>query len=184
MNSCILMAQIIQNPELRYTSDNQTPIAQMLVQFDSLRAEEAPITLKVVGWGNFATEIKENYRTGDQVVIEGSLRMNVIDRSEGFKEKRAELTAYRIHKLAADANFESPVSDYSPSVDEHNSASSKTSDNVVMLRTNRSSTPMSEDNDLERDYETTTQPTFEPTRVPNQTAANSESEQDLDDIPF
>ncbi|NEP47384.1 MAG: single-stranded DNA-binding protein, partial [Moorea sp. SIO3C2] len=33
MNSCILMAQIIQDPELRYTSDNQTPLTQMLVQF-------------------------------------------------------------------------------------------------------------------------------------------------------
>ncbi|NEN97658.1 MAG: single-stranded DNA-binding protein, partial [Moorea sp. SIO3I7] len=84
MNSCILMAQIIQDPELRYTSENQTPLTQMLVQFSGLKAEESPSTLKVVGWGEYlANEIKTNYSTGDRVVIEGSLRMNVIERPEG-----------------------------------------------------------------------------------------------------
>ena len=33
MNSCILMAEIIQQPQLRYTPDNQLQIAEMLVQF-------------------------------------------------------------------------------------------------------------------------------------------------------
>jgi single-stranded DNA-binding protein len=99
MNSCILMAEIIQDPQLRYTSDNQTPIAEMLVQFPGLRDEDPPATLKVVGWGNLAQEIQEHYHTGDHVVIEGRLGMNMIDRPEGFKEKRAELTAQRIHRL-------------------------------------------------------------------------------------
>ena len=104
MNSCILMAEIVKNPELRYTPDNQTPIAEMHVQFLGLRAEDPPSTLKVVGWGNLAGEIKENYHEGDRIVIEGRLNMNTIERPEGFKEKRAELTASRIHKLGADTN--------------------------------------------------------------------------------
>ena len=33
MNSCILMAEIIKNPELRYTPDNQMAVADMFVQF-------------------------------------------------------------------------------------------------------------------------------------------------------
>ena len=108
MNSCILMAEIVQAPELRYTSDNQTPIAEMLVQFPGLRAEDPPATLKVVGWGNLAQEIQERYHQGDRVVIEGRLNMNTIDRPEGFKEKRAELTAQRIHTLGADVALEAP----------------------------------------------------------------------------
>lgn len=99
MNSCILMAQIIQDPELRYTADSQTPIAQMLVEFPSQRAEDPPARLRVVGWGNLANSIKENYALGDRVVIEGRLGMNTVERSEGFKEKRAELTVSRIYKL-------------------------------------------------------------------------------------
>jgi single-stranded DNA-binding protein len=52
MNSCVLMAEIIQEPQLRYTSDNLA-ITEMLVQFpNSQRPEDAPATLKVVGWGN------------------------------------------------------------------------------------------------------------------------------------
>lgn len=99
MNQCILMAEIVQPPELRYTSDTQTPIAEMVVQFPGLRPEEPTATLKVVGWGNLAQEIQENYRQGDWVVIEGRLSMNTLDRPEGFKEKRAELVAQRIHSL-------------------------------------------------------------------------------------
>jgi single-stranded DNA-binding protein len=110
MNTCILMAEIVQAPELRYTSDNQMPIAEMLVQFPGLRPEDPPATLKVVGWGNLAQEIQEKYRQGDRVVIEGRLGMNTIDRPEGFKEKRAELTAQRIHIVGADTPLEvSPV---------------------------------------------------------------------------
>ncbi len=99
MNSCILMAEIVQEPELRYTSDNQTPLAEMLVEFPGARPEDPPSTLKVVGWGNLAQEIQANYHVGDRVVLEGRLNMNTIDRPEGFKEKRAELTVQRLHRL-------------------------------------------------------------------------------------
>ncbi len=100
------MAEIIRAPELRYTSESQMPIAEMLVQFPGLRPEDPPATLKVVGWGNLAQEIQDKYRQGDRVVIEGRLSMNTIDRPEGFKEKRAELTAQRIHIVGADTPLE------------------------------------------------------------------------------
>ena len=59
MNSCVLMAKVIRNPELRYTSDNQREVAQMLVEFAGRRSEDPPATLKVVGWGGLATQMKE-----------------------------------------------------------------------------------------------------------------------------
>jgi single-stranded DNA-binding protein len=37
MNSCILMAEIIKEPELRYTPDSQTAIASLRVQFPGQR---------------------------------------------------------------------------------------------------------------------------------------------------
>ncbi|HEY9737234.1 MAG TPA: single-stranded DNA-binding protein, partial [Trichocoleus sp.] len=101
MNSCILMADIIQAPQLRYTSDNQTPVAEFVVQFPGARPEDAPSQLKVVGWGNLAQEIQESYHEGDRVLLEGRLGMNTVERPEGFKEKRAEMTVQRIHRLSA-----------------------------------------------------------------------------------
>lgn len=101
MNSCVLMVEIIKDPELRYTMDNQTPITEMLVRFPGLRAEDPAETLKVVGWGNLAQQIQEQFHQGDHVVIEGRLNMNTIERPEGFREKRAELTAARIHPIGA-----------------------------------------------------------------------------------
>lgn len=99
MNNCILMAEVTQDPQIRYTSDNQTPLAEMSVQIAGLRPEDPPETLKVVGWGNLAQEVQEKYHVGDRVIIEGRLGMNTVERPEGFKEKRAELTINRIHRI-------------------------------------------------------------------------------------
>ncbi len=101
MNSCILMAEIIQEPQLRYTADNQTAITEMVVQFDSTRPDDPPATLKAIAWGNRAQEIYNHYKVGDRVVLEGRLTMKNIDRPEGFKEKRAELVVSRVHALGA-----------------------------------------------------------------------------------
>jgi single-strand DNA-binding protein len=186
MNSCILMAQIIQDPELRYTSDNQTPLAVMLVQFPGLRAEEPPVTLKVVGWGNFASEIKEKYVAGDRVIIEGRLNMNTIERPEGFKEKRAELTASRIYKLGADTDFEPHIATSATAFSAPAPISSPKSNNVVVpLKGNRQSAPMSDADEMVRDYSyLTTESDFETTRVQVPAAANPDHQKDLDDIPF
>lgn len=99
MNNCILMAEIVQAPQLRYTADNQTPIAEFVVKFPGLREGDAPGQMKVVGWGNLAQQIQEQYRAGDRVLLEGRLSMNTLERPEGFKEKRAEMTAQRISPI-------------------------------------------------------------------------------------
>ncbi len=101
MNNFILMAEVVQDPQLRYTSESQVPIAEMLVQFDGLRDGDAAESLKVVGWGNLAQEIQEQYHLGDRLIIEGRLNMNTVDRPEGFREKRAELTAQRIYRVGS-----------------------------------------------------------------------------------
>lgn len=103
MNSCVLMAEITKAPELRYTQDGQTAIAEMMVQFPPLRAEDPMQTVKVVSWGNMAQQVQEQYKQGDQIVIEGRLNMSSFDRPEGFKEKRAEITASRIHPVSMTA---------------------------------------------------------------------------------
>ncbi len=97
------MAEIIKNPELRYTADNQMAVADMFVQFSpppGSRVDDRHPTIEVVGWGNLATEMKENYKIGDRVTIEGRLQMNTIER-DGYKEKRAQLVASRLYHMMA-----------------------------------------------------------------------------------
>lgn len=110
MNSCILMAQITNDPQLRYTQENQTPLTEMMVEFPALRENDPPASLRVVAWGdNLANEVSQNYHQGDQVILEGRLRMNIIERQEGFKEKRAEFTLSRIHRIQNGTSPGSPV---------------------------------------------------------------------------
>lgn len=105
MNSCVLLAEIIQEPQLRFTSDN-LEVTEMIVQFpNSQKPEDAPATLKVVGWGNLAKEIQQNYHQGDRVILVGRLGMQTVERSEGFKEKRAELTVQQIQSVGSDFNL-------------------------------------------------------------------------------
>ncbi|MGB3535319.1 MAG: single-stranded DNA-binding protein [Microcoleaceae cyanobacterium] len=125
MNNCIVMAEIVQDPQLRYTAESQIPIAEMMVQFPSIRQDDPPSIMKVIGWGNLAQELSQRYHQGDRVIIEGRLGMMMIDRPEGFKEKRAELTARRVYS----ASGVEEVSDSSaPS-----SSSSAAPSNVVPL---------------------------------------------------
>ena len=98
MNTCVLMAEIVKAPELRYTPDNLA-IAEMLVQFPGLRDDDPPCTLKAVSFGGQATDIQQQYRQGDRIILEGRLSMNTFERPEGFKEKRAELRISRVHRL-------------------------------------------------------------------------------------
>lgn len=119
MNSCVLMAEIIQEPELRYTADSQLQITQMLVQFEGLRDNDPPANLKVVGFGNLAVTIQQNYHVGDRVILVGRLTMNTIERPEGFKEKRAEMTVQQIQHVGGDFDgnpMETPTANTIPVV--------------------------------------------------------------------
>jgi len=97
MNHCVLEVEVMEVPTLRYTQDNQTPIAEMTVRFDGLRPDDAPGELKVVGWGNLAQDLQNRVQVGQRLVLEGRLRMNTVPRQDGMKEKRAEFTLARLH---------------------------------------------------------------------------------------
>ena len=99
MNHCLIQAVINGTPQMRYTKDNKTPIAEMTVNFKGLRDEDPLRELKVLGWGNIAQEMVGELKEGQHIVLEGRLRMNSITRKDGTKEKQTELTASRIHHI-------------------------------------------------------------------------------------
>jgi single-strand DNA-binding protein len=103
VNHCLLEVAVLEAPQLRYTQDNQTPVAEMTVQVDGLRPDDPPGQLKVVGWGNLAQDLQNRVQPGARLVIEGRLRMVTQARPDGIKEKRAEFTLARLHPLGASA---------------------------------------------------------------------------------
>ena len=104
MNHCLIQAKVKTEPQMRYTKENQTPIAEMVVKIKGLRGDDPLSELKVLGWGTIAQEMVDNLKESQGVVIEGRLRMNNLTRKDGTKEKQAELTASRIHHITISEN--------------------------------------------------------------------------------
>jgi single-stranded DNA-binding protein len=194
MNSCILMAEIVQEPQLRYTPD-QTALAEMLVQFPGLRAEDPPATLKVVGWGNLAQEIQQQYHQGDRIIIEGRLSMNTVERPEGFKEKRAELTVQRIHPLGDGVSIGSSA--FAPVTERNATAAGSMQSRTPVAASRNTTTEVSVDSSTSEKAEATAsgvevlaesddvaEPVAQPRtrQVPNYPVPTTEA--DVDDIPF
>ena len=100
MNHCLIQAVINSDPQMRYTQENKTPIAEMTVTFKGLRDEDPSRELKVLGWGTIAQEMVGELKEGQNIVIEGRLKMNSVTRKDGTKEKQPELTASRIHNIS------------------------------------------------------------------------------------
>ena len=105
MNHCLIQCVIKTNPQMRYTKENQTPIAEMVVAFKGLRTDDPLSDLKVLGWGSVAQEMVDQLKEGNNIVLEGRLRMNSVTRKDGTKEKQAELTASKIHHITKTDNF-------------------------------------------------------------------------------
>ncbi|MFN7715632.1 MAG: single-stranded DNA-binding protein [Pseudanabaenaceae cyanobacterium] len=113
MNSIVLMAEILTDPEKRLTADGQYTVASFMAQFPNPRQEDAPFRVRVTGWNRLADEIIEKYHRGDQVIVEGRLRMELIDRG-AYKEKVAEITAQRVYSLGASGSkSNTPTDSYS-----------------------------------------------------------------------
>jgi len=98
MNHCLIQAVINSAPQMRYTKENQTPIAEMIVNFKGLRREDPTRDLKIIGWGNIAQEMVDELKEGQNIVIEGRLKMNSVTRKDGTKEKQPELQLQKFIK--------------------------------------------------------------------------------------
>ena len=113
MNHCLIQAVINSAPQMRYTKEDQIPIAEMIVNFKGLRNEDPTRDLKIIGWGNIAQEMVDELEEGQNIVVEGRLKMNSVTRKDGTKEKQPELTASKIHQI-------SPVDDNKSDQAENN----------------------------------------------------------------
>lgn len=111
MNNCTLAITVIGVPEYRYTPTG-SPVAQCVAAFYSpyrKPEETTPSTIKIVAWGeSLATQVNR-LEDGQECIVAGRLNMNTIERSEGFKEKKAELIVERIYLLGKQTPFQELV---------------------------------------------------------------------------
>ena len=122
MNHCLIQAVINSAPQMRYTKENQTPIAEMIVNFKGLRSEDPTRDLKIIGWGNIAQEMVDELKEGQNIVIEGRLKMNSVTRKDGTKEKQPELTASKIHQIGTVDAIKTNQKKNNESIDQKESA--------------------------------------------------------------
>ena len=69
MNHWLIQAVINSAPQMRYTNENQTPIAEMIVNFKGLRSEDPTRDLKIIGWGNIAQEMVDDLKEGKILLL-------------------------------------------------------------------------------------------------------------------
>ena len=130
MNHCLIQAVVNSAPQMRYTKENKTPIAEMAVNFKGLRDEDPSRELKVLGWGTIAQEMVEELKEGQNIVVEGRLRMNSVTRKDGTKEKQTELTASRIHHISPSKKTTSEKKENSISNNNNSNSSEEKSENI------------------------------------------------------
>ena len=118
MNHCLIQAVINSAPQMRYTKEHQTPIAEMIVNFKGLRSEDPTRELKIIGWGNIAQGMVDELKEGQNIVIEGRLKMNSVTRKDGTKEKQPELTVSKIHQIERVDAINSNQKENNSSIDE------------------------------------------------------------------
>ncbi len=100
MNHCLLEAVVQEAPKLRYTQEDQIPVAEMLVRFDPLRVDDPQPTLKVTAWRDTATTVEQQVQPGQKVLLEGRLMMRSTPRPDGVgMQKQAEFLLTRLHPL-------------------------------------------------------------------------------------
>ena len=130
MNHCLIQAVINSAPQMRYTKENKTPIAEMTIIFKGLRDEDPSRELKVLGWGTIAQEMVEELEEGQSIVVEGRLRMNSVTRKDGTKEKQTEMTASRIHQISPPGKITSVKQETNMSISKDSNSSEEKSGNT------------------------------------------------------
>lgn len=100
MNSIVLMGEILSDPEARVTADN-LDVTSVMVQFPGPRPEDSPHQVKVTAFGELAKTIASTCHAGEQITVEGQIHIYSMDRSDGRKDKVAEINARRVYPLGS-----------------------------------------------------------------------------------
>lgn len=101
MNRVFLMGRLTKDPEMRYTSTNNTPLCNFSLAVDrrfTRQGEEKQADfINIVAWSNTAEFCSKYFSKGLRVVVEGRIQTRTWDDNEGKKHYATEVVADEVH---------------------------------------------------------------------------------------
>lgn len=102
LNRVILIGNLTQDPELRYTPDG-TPVVSFTLAvnrpFTNQGGERQTDFIPVVVWRKQAERCSEYLTKGSQVAVDGRLQIRSYEDREGIRRKVSEVIAWRVEFL-------------------------------------------------------------------------------------
>jgi len=102
LNRVILIGNLTQDPEIRYTPDG-TPVASFTIAvnrpFINQKGERETDFIPIVVWRDRAQRCSEYLTKGSQVAVDGRLQIRSYADRDGIKRKKAEVIAWRVEFL-------------------------------------------------------------------------------------
>jgi len=121
MNKVILLGRLTADPELRYTSGTNIPVCRFRLAVDrpyQMAGEDRQADFfNIVAWRNTAEFISKYFRKGVRVLVEGSLRNNDYQDSNGIKHYSVEVQAERVYFADGKVGQGQEVSQPEPEMD-------------------------------------------------------------------
>jgi len=102
LNRVILIGNLAQDPELRYTPDGKPVVNFTLAvsrPFTNPNGERGVDFIPVVVWRKQAERCSEYLMKGSQVAVEGRLQVRSYEDRDGIKRKVSEVIAWRVEFL-------------------------------------------------------------------------------------
>lgn len=96
MNKTLLMGRLTKEPELRYTSGNNTAVASFTIAVNRRGAKEGQPQadfINIVAWSKTAEFCGKYFTKGLQVVVVGRLQTRIWDDNEGKRHYVTEVVA-------------------------------------------------------------------------------------------
>lgn len=116
MNKVILMGRLTKDPELRYTTTNNTPVCSFTLAVDRRFArqgeEKQTDFIPIVVWSKLAEFCGKYFQKGKEVAVVGRIQTRTWDDSEGKKRYVTEVIAeeaYFAESKKAEETFSRPV---------------------------------------------------------------------------
>ena len=106
MNNLTLSGVLLDSPQLGYLqNEKQTPFTTFGLRFpDPKPNSTGTFPIRIYAYGKLAEEVvSRGYAPGAVLVVTGAVNIETIERKEGFKEKRAQISANRISQVLAGA---------------------------------------------------------------------------------
>jgi len=116
INSLHLSGRLTREPELKYTSANNTAVCKLSLAFDRSfqkdgEWQQETSYLDITVWGKQAEYCSEKLIKGSPVLVEGYLRTYTYIDKENNNRKATEIVAQKIHSLAKNEQESAPVNE-------------------------------------------------------------------------